>query len=86
VFAQYTIEVDNRDIFETRMKSLGVPTAVHYPLALHMQPVFAHLGQREGSYPVSEAAARRVISLPMHPYLTDAQQLAVVEALAQAVA
>jgi UDP-2-acetamido-2-deoxy-ribo-hexuluronate aminotransferase len=86
VYAQYTVEVDNRDIFETRMKTLGVPTAVHYPLALHMQPAFAHLGQQEGSFPLAEAAARRVISLPMHPYLTDAQQQAVVDALAQAVA
>ena len=65
---------------------LGVPTAVHYPLSLHMQPVFAHLGHREGDFPVSEAAARRVISLPMHPYLTEAQQVQVVDALAQAVA
>jgi UDP-2-acetamido-2-deoxy-ribo-hexuluronate aminotransferase len=86
VYAQYTIEVDNRDIVETRMKALGVPTAVHYPLALHMQPVFENLGQREGSFPASEAAARRVISLPMHPYLADEQQQAVVDALAQAVA
>jgi UDP-2-acetamido-2-deoxy-ribo-hexuluronate aminotransferase len=85
VYAQYTVEVDNREIFETRMKALGVPTAVHYPLALHMQPVFAHLGQKEGAFPLSEAAARRVISLPMHPYLTDEQQKAVVDALAQAV-
>jgi len=86
VYAQYTIEVENRDIFETRMKSLGVPTAVHYPLALHMQPVFANLDYAVGSFPHSEAAARRVISLPMHPYLTDDQQRAVVDALAQAVA
>jgi UDP-2-acetamido-2-deoxy-ribo-hexuluronate aminotransferase len=86
VYAQYTVEVQNREIFETRMKTLGVPTAVHYPLALHMQPVFAHLGQAEGAFPLSEAAARRVISLPMHPYLTDEQQRAVVDALAQAVA
>ncbi len=86
VFAQYTVEVDRREIVETRMKALGVPTAVHYPLALHMQPVFAHLGQREGRFPHSEAAARRVISLPMHPYLTDEQQQAVVAALAEAVA
>ncbi|HEX7374772.1 MAG TPA: DegT/DnrJ/EryC1/StrS family aminotransferase, partial [Steroidobacteraceae bacterium] len=56
VYAQYTVEVESREIFETRMKALGVPTAVHYPLALHMQPVFAHLGQVEGAYPLSEAA------------------------------
>ncbi len=51
VYAQYTIEVDNRDIFETRMKALGVPTAVHYPLPLHLQPVFEHLGQPRGPLP-----------------------------------
>lgn len=85
VYAQYTIEVDDRDAFESNMKSLGVPTAVHYPLALHMQPVFEHLGLREGRFPVSEAAARRVISLPMHPYLTEEQQVEVVRAVRQAV-
>jgi UDP-2-acetamido-2-deoxy-ribo-hexuluronate aminotransferase len=86
VYAQYTIEVDQREIFETRMKELGVPTAVHYPIALHMQPVFAHLRHREGDFPHAEAAARRVISLPMHPYLTDEQQVQVVDAVARAVA
>jgi UDP-2-acetamido-2-deoxy-ribo-hexuluronate aminotransferase len=85
VYAQYTIEVDHREVFESRMKALGVPTAVHYPLALHMQPVFAHLGLLEGSFPVSEAAARRVISLPMHPYLTEEQQVQVVKAVKDAV-
>jgi UDP-2-acetamido-2-deoxy-ribo-hexuluronate aminotransferase len=59
---------------------------VHYPLSLHMQPVFKDLGYQEGDFPNSEAAARRVISLPMHPYLSDAQQVEVVDALAQAVA
>ena len=85
VFAQYTVEVEHRDVVETRMKALGVPTAVHYPMSLHQQPVFEHLGQPEGSFPVSEAAARRVISLPMHPYLTEEQQGKVVAALKQAV-
>jgi len=85
VYAQYTIEVENREFFETRMKALGVPTAVHYPLPLHLQPVFEHLGQRQGTFPVSEAAARRVISLPMHPYLTEEHQRTVVDAVRQAV-
>jgi UDP-2-acetamido-2-deoxy-ribo-hexuluronate aminotransferase len=86
VYAQYTVEVDGRDFVETRMKAQGVPTAVHYPLPLHLQPVFAYLGQGEGSFPVSERAARRVISLPMHPYLSDADQLKVVSALKESVA
>jgi len=85
VYAQYTIEVENREIFETRMKALGVPTAVHYPLPLHLQPVFEHLGLGEGRFPASEAAARRVISLPMHPYLTEVDQVKVVQAVKQAV-
>jgi UDP-2-acetamido-2-deoxy-ribo-hexuluronate aminotransferase len=85
VYAQYTIEVENREFFETRMKALGVPTAVHYPLPMHLQPVFEHLGQREGTFPVSEAAARRVISLPMHPYLTEEHQRQVVAAVRDAV-
>ena len=85
VFAQYTVEVEQRDIVETRMKSAGVPTAVHYPMSLHQQPVFSYLDQPVGSFPVSEAAARRVISLPMHPYLAEEQQARVVAALAEAV-
>ena len=85
VYAQYTIEVDQREIVETRMKQAGVPTAVHYPIALHEQPAFDYLGQVAGSFPVAEAAARRVISLPMHPYLTEEQQQRVVQALKEGV-
>ena len=86
VYAQYTIEVQDREGFEQRMKAQGIPTAVHYPLPLHLQPVFAHLGHAAGSFPVSEAAAKRVISLPMHPYLTEDAQVRVVEAVRQSVA
>ena len=85
VFAQYTIEVGERDFFETRMQARGVPTAVHYPMPLHRQPVFAHLGLHEGGFPCAEAAARRVISLPMHPYLTEEQQRKVVQAVRESV-
>jgi len=85
VYAQYTIEVANRAQVEERMKARGIPTAVHYPVPLHLQPVFADLKQGPGSFPVSEAAAARVISLPMHPYLDEAQQVQVVAALKDAV-
>jgi len=85
VYAQYTIEVPDRVKVEQGMKARGIPTAVHYPVPLHLQPVFAHLGQGPGSFPASEAAAERVISLPMHPYLTEAQQEVVVQALREAV-
>jgi UDP-2-acetamido-2-deoxy-ribo-hexuluronate aminotransferase len=88
VYAQYTIEVphenDGRAQFEKRMKEQGIPTAVHYPLSLHQQPVFAGLGYKAGDFPVSERMAARVVSLPMHPYLTDAQQQQVVAAVRHA--
>ena len=85
VYAQYTIEVANREKVEQSMKAQGIPTAVHYPMPLHMQPVFADLGRGAGAFPVAEAAGRRVLSLPMHPYLTEDQQARVVQALRAAV-
>jgi UDP-2-acetamido-2-deoxy-ribo-hexuluronate aminotransferase len=85
VYAQYTVEVADRAKVEAGMKARGVPTAIHYPVPLHQQPVFAKLGQGVGSFPVAEAAAARVISLPMHPYLTEDHQAAVVKALYEAV-
>jgi len=81
VYAQYTIEVPNREFFETRMKAKGIPTAVHYPVPLHQQPVFSNLTYKTGDFPVSERIASRVISLPMHPYLSEAQQRQVVDAV-----
>jgi UDP-2-acetamido-2-deoxy-ribo-hexuluronate aminotransferase len=71
VYAQYTIEVDDRDQFQEDMKVRGVPTTVHYPEILPLQPALAYVGNREGGFPVAEAAAARVVSLPMHPYLTE---------------
>ncbi|OHX13731.1 DegT/DnrJ/EryC1/StrS family aminotransferase [Chromobacterium sphagni] len=84
VYAQYTIEVDNRDAVQAALKELGVPTAVHYPIPLHLQPAFAHLGQGEGCFPLAEAAGKRVMSLPMHPFLDEATQDAIVAAVKKA--
>lgn len=85
VYAQYTVEVPNRAQVEEQMKARGIPTAVHYAVPLHLQPVFAHSNQKPGSLPISELVAERVISLPMHPYLTEEQQVRVVTALKAAV-
>ncbi|OWY39055.1 aminotransferase DegT [Xenophilus sp. AP218F] len=84
VYGQYTIEVDNREAVQAKLKELGVPTAVHYPIPLHLQPAFAHLGLAAGSFPHAEAAGRRVMSLPMHPFLTEEAQDAIVAAVKQA--
>jgi len=86
VYAQYTVQVPSRARVEEGMKARGIPTAVHYPIPLHMQPVFAGLGYKRGDFPVSEAVGDRVISLPMHPYLSEQDQDRVVAALKEAVA
>jgi UDP-2-acetamido-2-deoxy-ribo-hexuluronate aminotransferase len=84
VYAQYTVQVDNRDTVQKSLHAAGVPTAVHYPRPLHLQPAFDNLALPEGSFPVSEAAARRVMSLPMHPYLSEADQDRIIGTLVDA--
>jgi UDP-2-acetamido-2-deoxy-ribo-hexuluronate aminotransferase len=83
VWAQFTVMVAQRDTMVTRLKAQGVPTAVHYPKPLHRQPAYALYGA-SATCPQSEAAATRVLSLPMSADLTDEQMARVVEALAQA--
>lgn len=73
VYAQYTIRVKNREQIQEYLKSHQIPTAVHYPIPIHLQPVFADLHLKEGNFPNAELAAKEVMSLPMHPYLTDEQ-------------
>jgi len=85
VYAQYTILVDNRDTVQKKLQEQGIPTAVHYPIPLNLQPVFAHLGQLKGSFPISERIAEQVISLPMHPYLGEKDQDTIVAAVVAAV-
>jgi len=85
VFAQYTVEVDNRDEVQRLMQLDGVPTCVHYPKPLHMQPALKFLNVKEGSFLVSERASGRVLSLPFHPYLKNEDQKKVVGALGRAI-
>jgi UDP-2-acetamido-2-deoxy-ribo-hexuluronate aminotransferase len=82
-WAQYTVLVNDRDQVQRRMQELGVPTAVHYPLAMHQQPAYRPLCASV-SLPVSEDLARRVISLPFSADLDEVQLERVVNALVQA--
>ena len=82
-FAQYTIEVNDRQSLQKYLHDQGIPTAIHYPKPLHLQPAFADLGLSEGSYPVAERASHRVLSLPMYPYLTEADQHKIIAQLAK---
>lgn len=85
VYAQYTIQVDGREQVQAELKKSGIPTAVHYPIPLHLQPAFANLGLGEGDFPVSESASRRVLSLPMHPFMTREQVALVADGVSAAV-
>jgi dTDP-4-amino-4,6-dideoxygalactose transaminase len=78
----YPIRVENRDGLRERLSSRGIETAIHYPVPLHLQPAYAFLGGKKGDFPVSEAASETVVSLPIHPALTDDQVEAVVTAVA----
>ncbi|OHC44610.1 MAG: aminotransferase DegT, partial [Rhodanobacter sp. RIFOXYA1_FULL_67_6] len=78
-WAQYTVQVPDRDAVQARLKVAGVPTAVHYPLPLNRQPAVA---DRKAHLPVGDAVAEQVISLPMSPYLDASQQHSIVAALA----
>jgi UDP-2-acetamido-2-deoxy-ribo-hexuluronate aminotransferase len=71
VYAQYTVALEGRSELQGALQSAGIPTAVHYPVPIHMQPAYADLGV-PAACPVSEALAGKVISLPMGPYLADA--------------
>ena len=73
IFHQYTIRLKNREGLSKYLKSKGIPHAIYYPVPLHMQPAYKHLGYREGDFPVSERLAKEVLSLPMHTELTVAQ-------------
>jgi len=81
VYAQYTVQVDRREETGKNLSGQGIPIAVHYPVPLHLQPVFAGLNLSEGCFPVAESAAKRVLSLPMHPYLTDAELIRIASVL-----
>jgi dTDP-4-amino-4,6-dideoxygalactose transaminase len=81
IFHQYTIRVPQRDELQVHLKAQGIGHSVYYPLALHLQPCFAHLGYRAGSLPTAEAATDSVISLPIYPELTEQQQDAVIAAV-----
>lgn len=74
VYAQYTIQVEDRDGLQRFLKERGIPTSIHYPVPLHFQPAMSQYNYKVGDYPYAEKAAEGVISLPMHPYLSEEDQ------------
>ncbi|WP_026879210.1 DegT/DnrJ/EryC1/StrS family aminotransferase [Ignatzschineria larvae DSM 13226] len=77
-FAQYTIQVENRTKLQEALKVQGIPTAVHYPIPLNKQPAVA---DSNIDLPIGDRVAEKVMSLPMHPYLEEADQVKIVNIL-----
>lgn len=69
----YVVRVKDRDTFMARLKEKGCGCGIHYPIPLHLQPAYAHLGGREGDHPVAEQYAKEIVSIPMFPEMTEAQ-------------
>ena len=84
-WAQYTVQVDERDRVAAEMRSDGVPSAVYYPKALHFHPAYRSCPVTPTGLPVSERAASRVLSLPLQPYLTSDEQSRVIAAVRRSV-
>ncbi len=81
VWAQYSVLSDHRAELLKKLQAAQIPSAIYYPIPLHLQGAFAHLGYKPGDFPVSEGASRRIFSLPMHPYLGQDDQDRIIQAL-----
>jgi len=84
VWAQYCIrlkEEGKREKMQTKLKEMGIPTAIYYPIPLHLQEVFSYLGYKEGDFPVSEMVSKDILALPMSAFLTQKEQTKVIEVI-----
>ena len=72
---------ENRDGLQAHLSAQGIPTAVYYPVPIHEQDFCARFKPADGTLPVTEAASKHVIALPMHPYLEEADQTRIVDAI-----
>jgi dTDP-4-amino-4,6-dideoxygalactose transaminase len=79
VFHTYVVQAESRDRLREFLESRGVETKIHYPIPIHLQKVAEGLGYKRGAFPVCEAQSERIVSLPVHEYLTEAEQQYVVD-------
>lgn len=81
VYAQYTIRVPNRDQLAADLKEKGIPTGIYYPKCVHLQTGYKKYGYVKGDLPIAERASDEVLSLPMHPFLKEKDQMQIIEAV-----
>lgn len=80
-WAQYSIRVKEREILQSRLKEINIPTAVHYPMPLHLQECFNYLRYGKGAFPISEKVSQEIMSLPMNPFLSEDEIIYIVSHL-----
>ena len=81
VYHLYQIRLDNRDELQKYLADKGISTVIHYPIPIHLQEAYKNLGYKEGDFPVTERLAKRILSLPMFPEITDEEIKYVCEAV-----
>lgn len=85
VWAQYSLVCEDRASIQNHLKKMGIPTAVYYGKSLHLQPAYQNLYYKEGDMPNSERISENIFSLPMHPYLEDAQINQIIQAVLEVI-
>jgi dTDP-4-amino-4,6-dideoxygalactose transaminase len=85
VYHLYAVRVKDRDALQARLADAGIGTGIHYPIPLHLQKAYQHLGYKDGDFPVAERVAREILSFPMFPQLSYQQQDQVAAAVKEAV-
>lgn len=81
IYSQYTIRERRRDDLRNYLKAKGIPTAIYYPIPLHLQPAFSFLGYKKGDFPIAENVSQEVLSLPLYPGFKPPQQKKVIKAI-----
>ena len=81
VYHLFAVRLRERDALREHLRERGISTGIHYPIPLHLQPAYLHLGHKEGHFPIAEECARQVLSLPMYPELTQGQMEEVTRAI-----
>ena len=79
VYHLYVVCVPDRDSLQSYLAEAGIGTGIHYPIPLHLQKAYAHIGYKKGDFPVTERMAEQILSLPMFPQLRQDQQIAIAE-------
>jgi dTDP-4-amino-4,6-dideoxygalactose transaminase len=82
VYHLYVIRLQDREALQAHLAEMGIGTGIHYPIPLHLQKAYQHLGYKQGDFPVTEKVASEIVSLPMFPQLTAEQQKLVAESVA----